>query len=151
MIETIYLDDPAKLQTVFNDLQDVFAVADYTDPLREKVVPLLAAEHEEYFNRESGPLGKWPALSPVTVRAKGFDTILIEQNNMRSSLLFDGPNHIEEVSSRDLKWGTSDEKAAKHQEGIGVPQRAFVGTSETTVEKISGVVASAAVAILKAG
>lgn len=144
------LDGFDELQGVFDDVRDSYVVADYTQSLREEVVPLLVAEHEEYFNREAGPLGAWKSLAPATVKRKGFDTILIHSNSMRSSMLFDGADHIEEVSPRDLKWGTSDEKAAFHQDGtLRIPQRAFVGVSEGTANSTADIIADAIVEILK--
>ena len=69
---------------------------------------------------------------------------------MRSSLLFPGAKHIEDVSPRDLQWGTSDEKASIHQEGTRhIPQRAFVGVSEGTADSTADVIADATVEILK--
>lgn len=158
MPETIFdADGPEEVQAilhkVLNEVAKQFDAIDYRQPLREQVVPLLVAEHEDYFNRESGPLGKWPALAQRTVKKKGFDTILIETNTMRSSLLFDGPDHVEDVEERYLVWGTSDEKAAIHQYGTEgtprIPQRAFVGVSEQTTDAIAEVAADAAVAVLK--
>lgn len=138
------------IQHVLDGVTEEFDATDYRNPLKEKVVPVLQAEHEQYFNNESGPLGKWPALAPRTVKKKGFDTILIETNTMRSSLLFDGPNHVEDVEERYLVWGTSDEKARIHQDGTDrIPQRAFVGVSETTTDAIAEVIADAAAENLK--
>lgn len=150
MTKTFELNAVSELQSVFDDVVDSYVVADYTQPLREEVIPLLAAEHEDYFSQEAGPLGAWKSLKPATAKRKGFDTILIEFNTMRSSLLFSGPKHIDDVSPRDLQWGTSDEKAAIHQDGAGkIPQRAFVGTQVKTVDAIGEVVADALVEILK--
>ena len=143
-------DIPRVLQQVLDGVAKQLNEADYSKPLKEQVVPLLAEEHEAYFNAETGPLGKWPPLSPRTVRKKGFDTILIENNNLRSGLLFDGPEHVEDIGDRHLTWGTSDERAAIHQHGGGrIPQRAFVGVRESTVDKTSEIIADAAVAATK--
>ena len=139
-----------ELQGVFDDVNDSYVVADYTQPLREEVIPLLSAEHEEYFNQEAGPLGAWKPLAPVTARRKGFDTILIEFNTMRSSLLFQGPKHIDDVTPRSLDWGTSDEKAAIHQHGTkNIPERPFVGTQVKTLDAIETIIGDALVEILK--
>lgn len=122
----------------------------YREPFKNRIVPLLSSVHEDYFNRETGPLGQWPKLAARTVRKKGFDTILIEYNNMRSSLLFDGPDHVEDIEDSYMTWGTSDEKAATHQYGTRrVPQRAFVGVHEETADEIAGIVADHIVSGLK--
>ena len=141
---------PALVEQIVRQVVAQFGELQYRQPLREEVVPLLVAEHEEYFNREAGPLGNWQPLSPVTVKKKGFDTILIETNRMRSSLLFDGPDHIEDVEDRFLTWGTSDPKAHIHQEGTArIPQRAFVGVSEETADAIADKIADHVVKLLK--
>ncbi len=134
---------------IYEEIEKTLAEADYSEALRDQVVPILAAEHEEYFNREAGPDGPWAPLSPATVKAKGFDTILIETNRMRSSLLFSGNDHIEDISQAGLTWGTSDPKAAFHQDGTEkIPARPFVGASEETVDKIAEVIADAAAELI---
>lgn len=144
-------DIPRVLGDYLNRLAAQLNQADYSDLFRTEVVPLLVREHEEYFNKEAGPAGPWAPLAPRTVKKKGFDTILVEYNNMRSSLLFEGPDHIEDITDRTLAWGTSDPKAEIHQNGVlskKIPARPFVGMTEDMVDTVSDLVADAATAIL---
>ena len=121
--------------------QQVEAIS-YKPAFQDQVIQVLQAQHEEYFNAQSGPDGPWPALAASTVKAKGFDTILVEFNNMRSSLLFEGGDHVQDVEDKYLTWGTADEKAAIHQEGTSkIPQRAFVGVNDKNAEDIAEIIA----------
>jgi phage gpG-like protein len=141
----------AAMQLVLNHVASELANANFQPVLKEEVVPLLSRVHEDYFNRESGPVGDWAPLAPATVKRKGFDTILVDFNNMRSSLLFTGTqDHIEDVSEAGLTWGTSDHKAHFHMDGTThMPARPFVGLTEPNIDEIGDILGNAAVELLK--
>jgi phage gpG-like protein len=138
--------DVSELEAAYSGINDALENADYRQPMKEEVAPALAKAHEAYFNAEAGPAGPWAPLAQSTINAKGFDTILIENGNMRSSLLFEGAaNHIEEVSEAGLTWGTSDPKAAFHMEGTRImPARPFVGVTDPLADEIAEIIGNAA-------
>lgn len=146
---TLQYDGLQQFGAVYLRMDQNWQNADFSDQLEAEVVPFLAHVHEDYFNQESGPDGPWAPLHPRTVKRKGFDTILIENNNMRSSLLFPGGDHIEDVGDSFLTWGTADEKAYFHQMGTTrMPARPFVGLLETHVDTITNMIADEAVRLL---
>jgi phage gpG-like protein len=146
------LDNPDSLNKPFEQMRDNFQNADYRDVLGHEVVPLLSGVHEDYFNQEAGPEGPWAALKERTIKKKGFDTVLIESNYMRSSLLFTGaPDHVEDIEERYLTWGTSDPKAAIHQDGApqkNIPARPFVGLNDAPIDQITDLIADETVEII---
>ncbi len=108
----------------------------------------LAETHEEYFDDQSDPMGNpWKELSPVTVKKKGHPVILIETNRMRSSVVNRrNANHVEEITTDALTFGTDDEKATFHQEGTDrIPQRQFMGWNEPAIDSAVDKIADAAV------
>lgn len=137
---------------IFVDMMVGFAEHSYKRVLTS-IKDRLVTIHEEYFNRQAGPEGGWVSLSPRTVKKKGFDTILIEYNEMRSSLLFDAAeNHVQDIEDAYLVWGTSDPKAAFHQEGVqsrNLPARPFVGLNTKDVDEFVNLIADEAVESLK--
>ena len=142
-----YLNSVEELGSIYLELDQRWGRMDLTAFFRGTLVPWLSQIHEDYFNQQAGPEGPWEKLAPATVKAKGFDTILIEMNNMRSSLLFPTGDHIEDIEPLFITWGTDDAKAAFHQFGTAnVPARPFVGLTEQHVDTIVEQIADAVVA-----
>jgi phage gpG-like protein len=138
-------DDPErKLERIYQAVADAVTNFEGSDVLQDEIVPLLAHVHEDYFNQQAGPDGPWAALAPSTVNRKGHDTILIDTGTMRSSLLFEGGDHIQDVGADFLTWGTDDPKSYFHQMGTSrIPARPFVGLKDGDIDQIAEKIADA--------
>lgn len=144
------IDNLRFLGGIFADMMQSWRNHSYR-PAFVKIRDYFRLIHEEYFNRESGPEGPWTPLSHLTVKKKGFDTILIDFNNMRSSTLFTGAkDHVEDIEDAFLIWGTSDPKAIFHDQGTRrMPRRVFVGLTEDNVTPVLDIIADEAVNSLR--
>lgn len=146
-------DPSEEIRKLFEAIEANAAKFDFTVTINA-IADDLATSHEGFFNNQADPNGElWKALAPVTVKRKGHPVILIEHNNMRSSVVNrKHPKHVETISPMSMIWGTSDEKALFHQEGTDrIPQRQFVGWSEAVVESTANKVADSAVDQLLSG
>ena len=145
------IDDPQFLGGIFQELENDYNAADYRQAF-EEFLPDLIADHRSNFDGRHDPNGDpFLPLSPYTVKKKGHDQPLVETNRLRASVLnLDHPDHLGEVTDRYLTFGTDVPYGIFHQEGRGVPQRAFVGMNEPLLENISNRVADRAVEELKA-
>jgi phage virion morphogenesis protein len=89
---------------------------------------------DQHFVTETDPHGKrWQPLSPVTLqekRAKGLILKILQSTGlMRSRVNY-------QVSGNQCIVGVNDEKAKKHQLGIGVPKREFIGVNADDRQEI---------------
>ena len=66
---------------------------------------------------------------------------LIDFGDMLRSLIADGTDHIEQVTNTTGTIGTRDEKAAKHQYGINVTHRPFVGVNDEMADEAAELIA----------
>lgn len=152
MVQLEQIDDLQYLGGTFAEIEGQFVRADYRK-LLESVSDELEEEHAEYYAGQHAPGGEaWKPLSPVTIRRKGHAIILRETDAMRDSLIGRTSDSIRDVVSEPpqhfLSFGTSDEKAARHQDGIGVPQREHVGMTEEFCDKLAEQVADFTVQLL---
>lgn len=81
---------------------------------------------EEAYDKEETVLGTpWKPLSPVTIRKKGHDTILVEEGDMRDSGFVEEGDDV-------VKVGFSDWKVPIHEYGTeDIPPRPIVGPMRT--------------------
>lgn len=147
--------EPGQVETITDDIIGQFRDASYEE-LMEQFARDLESDHQDNFDKQQSPSGQaWQPLSPVTVQKKGHSTILIDTDQMRSSLQGGHPNHYFtfDQPSDDLAimgWGTSDEKAAIHQHGAGrIPARPFVGVNTDRVDQMAADAADATLDQLK--
>lgn len=142
---------PEQLPGLFAEIGREVARMDFSESLRFIGVD-LRLDHEGFFDREASPAGlPWKPLSPLTIAAKGHSTILVDTGEMKNSVTVKGhPNAIQRIAGNELVWGTRDPKAAKHQYGIGVPQRSFVGFTPNRVDGAAEEIATSVVEQLKA-
>jgi len=89
------------------------------------VVQNLQSTVRNHFLSQSGP-GGWPPLAQSTIAKKGHSTILIETGRLLASLTGRSRDTILDVSRLRMRWGTRVPYAAFHEEGEGVPRRAFM-------------------------
>jgi phage gpG-like protein len=150
-VRTELIEDPRYLGGVFQQIENGFNGADHTDVLHG-VATDLAEDHAGFFARAQDPGGNpWPALSPRTVAHKGHSTILVDTTSMRASLLSPGhPDHVQDVESRFLVWGTSDEKGPLHMSGTSrMPARPFVGVTDQRADAVANLVADSVIEQMK--
>lgn len=75
---------------------------------------------------------------------------LIDTGEMMRSLIADGPGHIEIYEHGQVRLGTSNEKAAKHQYGTGnIPARPFVGYTAEMIDAAAEIAADHALEVLR--
>jgi phage gpG-like protein len=144
-------DDVRYLGGTFQDMENGYNAADYSTPL-ESALPEIIDDHATGFALRQDPNGStWPPLAAYTIKKKGHDIPLVETGRLKASVLdLNHPDHIGGVSHRGLLFGTDVEYGLIHQEGGGrIPQRAFIGLKEKTLDKITDAVADAAVDSLK--
>lgn len=81
---------------------------------------------EKAYDKEQTVLGTpWRPLSPITIRKKGHDTILVEEGDMRDS------GFVEERDD-EVRVGFSDWKVPIHEYGTeDIPPRPIVGPMRT--------------------
>lgn len=93
---------------------------------------------EEAYDKEETVLGTpWKPLSPVTIRQKGHDTILVETGDMRDSGFVD-------EGDDEVRVGFSDWKVPIHEFGTeDIPARPIVGPMRTDLrhDRLSDTVA----------
>lgn len=112
---------------------------DFTPPFR-KAMKDFEEYHDFYFEEEVAYTGvPWAELSPITIEAKGHDTILFDTGRLRDSLTKNTPDAIREIAgdvySPSFSFGTYVEYAAYHQAGTNnLPARPPVGITEQGLE-----------------
>ena len=132
-------------------IQEAFDGIDWKPFLGNQVIPAMQQMESEYFESETDPNGTaWPELAQSTIDAKGHDTILVETNKLKSSLIGETGDSVKEVvqegKNAGATWGTSVEYARFHQAKDGrLPQRAMVGLSERNVDALTESTAGEAV------
>lgn len=162
MTTIVDIDDANRItDAIYQALVD----ADYTEPLHE-IADYLREIHAGFFASETSPTGApW---TPWYFRRLGADPnhrTLDDTGRLRESLQ-GGPDHIENIHSRDLEFGTSVPYAYQHQIGgeftvgqflvgrnggarhvgqtINLPKREFLGINPTHLEQIGETVARSA-------
>lgn len=169
---TATLDDPGGLQSVFDEIAETFDGIDYA-PVLGEFADELKDIHQNYFLGSFGPDGRdW---KPWYWRDPGVSNdhpTLIARGRLRDSLLTQSSDHVEEIGTRELAWGTSVPYAGMHNFGgqsvvggqglvgrnggylkpgtvINIPQREFVGIRGEQASNFAESTADAAVAALK--
>lgn len=144
---------PEQLPGIFTEIGQQVETMEFRRDL-EHIADDLRRDERSFFIAASSPAGQaWKPLSPLTVELKGHSTILVDTQEMMRSVTVQGHRDaIERIASNELTFGTRDPKAAKHQYGIGVPKRSFVGITRVRADKhIPTLIADAVVEKLKAG
>ena len=145
------IDDLQYLGGIFQEVENGFSEADYSDDLAE-FLPVLRGDHEEMFSGEHDSTGSgWEPLAESTIQRKGHDIILFEKGHLKESLISDGgAGQIAETSDRHLAFGTEVEYAGYHQSGTSrMPARPPVGLREDTLDEIVETVADRTIESLK--
>ena len=120
----------------------------------DEVSDLLCNSHKGFFDAEQDPNGNgWVPLSPVTIRRKGHAAILIDTDDMRTSVINrSSVSHVERFDTLGMEWGTNDKKGPFHQFGtMLIPQRQFVGWDDETINSAVDLIADDAVKQLLSG
>lgn len=152
-VETIDIEET---YTFIGDVIEDFKAIEFREAL-DQIGAKFAEKTSQNFLSESSPSGlPWEPLSPVTVARKGHDTILVDSNTMRKSVVLrDAPHHIERIGRNaagddEIVYGTDVMYAVIHQEGSGrIPQREFLGLEEKDADDIADIVADHIVEKLK--
>ena len=106
----------------------------------------LANEKSVAFATQSTPAGQeWASLAKTTQRRKALSPILVRTGALRASLVeVDGPENIDEASSRQLVYGTAIDYATFHETGTKfIPARPVIGMSTATLNQLETQVADA--------
>lgn len=145
---TIILDDIAELPDVYQALTDSLHDVDFQEAFQRKVFPAIERAEEAMFASETDSSGTaWPPLAASTIARKGHDIILVETGALRASLVGETGDSIRDAGADFASFGTSDPKAAFHQDGTSrMPARPPVGVSEETVDIIAGIIADECIA-----
>lgn len=146
---TIDINDPADIDAAIaaavNDVVVQVANMDLTSEMNQ-LIGTLQSQHNKMFDQERDDRGRrWARLSPVTVRKKGNDAVLIEFGNLERSLIDRNPNSVRRITRRGntvtLEFGTRDEKSMVNQfggessSGGTIPARPHVGLTENSLDK----------------
>lgn len=144
-IPEMTIDNPSEFLENLAESVARVTEGDYT-PVFRKVMVDLEEYHDFYFQEEISFEGqKWQELAPLTIEAKGHDTILVDTGRLKASLIGDTGDSIREIvgeaNTPGFRFGTSVEYAIYHQVGTkqyggNLPARPMVGVPEAAVEKI---------------
>ena len=167
MTDTIDINE---FSAMFAGIGDQVSAMDYSEVLKETADDFRTI-HEGYFDRSAGPDGsKWAEWYFRAKNAPADHKTLVVTGRLKQSLI-SGPDHIENVESRGLLFGTSVPYSFQNNEGgtfpvdevligrrggmkrpgdtITLPKREHVGITDTDVDKIANRVADATVEKLK--
>lgn len=139
------------LDDLFQSIEIGFKETDYTAPLVHSI-STLEEQHAVMYDSGVDSNGEpWPPLSPTTIKKKGHDTILVDKQKMKASLI--GPTGdsvrdiVEEGGIAGAVFGTDVEYAHFHVTGTPImPARPPVGISENTIDLVCNDVADHTVA-----
>lgn len=160
---TVTLQSIDELPRLFSELEQDFNRLDYAPALGE-IADDLRDVHQNYFLGEFGPSGRdWQPWRWRSPDAPADHPTLNVSGRLRDSLVTENGDHVEEVDSRELTWGTAVPYAGIHNFGgvttapatglvgrfggylppgkqINIPQREFVGiTPEITTNYVETV------------
>lgn len=115
-------------------------MADFTAVFKDFGEYMLRVQHDR-FSRETGPEGKWKALSPVTLKTKKHHKILTESGDLRGSINY-------RAAARRFAIGTNKIYGAIHQFGgkagpghrVTIPARPYLGFTMTDIEELKALV-----------
>ncbi len=145
------VDTFGQLRSIFADVANRFDSVDYT-PTMSATADMLRERHERTYDAMTEPDGTpWAPNAPSTIARKGHGIVLVETHRLKPSVLEPGhPDHVEEIlpDGRGLSWGSSVPYGMVHQEGLlapKVPQRAFLGMTESSISQVLNSVADRAV------
>ncbi len=146
------IDDLRFLGGIYQEMENQYGDADYTEPL-DGFLGELEQAHEDYFSTGSGPSGEaWPALKPSTVAAKGHGIILVDTHDLEQSLgSGGGGDAIRRTTHRGLIFGTGVPYSIFHQEpdAGALPRREHVGMDDELTQIAVDAVADHTVESLK--
>jgi len=97
-------------------------MADWTRIWRRLVSEVLIP----YLVRQFGSEGregerKWAELAPTTLRRRLYlGKPILQQTGMLQMSFIGGPDHIEEIEAKRMKWGSASRYALFHQSGTGI-------------------------------
>lgn len=112
----------------------LYAQTSNLKPALQEIGEYMLYSTDQHFVTETDPQGvPWKPLTPFTLhekRTKGRILKILQSTGlMRSRVNY-------QVTERECIVGVNDEKAKKHQLGIGVPKREFLGVSNNDKEQI---------------
>ena len=151
------LDSVDDLQSdVYDSINQQYASANYTKTLMS-FVDVLETRHASMFAESKNPVGEsWPPLAQSTIDRKGHDTILVESDRLRSSLVGSESDSIRDIFQEEntagLVFGTRIPYASFHQHGTArIPQREHVGMNDETLQQLVDNVADFTVDVIREG
>lgn len=121
---------------IVDDMRLAVRNGNYADAL-EKISDDLERQHDRMFQEGREASGApWKPLKQRTIQRKGHGIILVEFEDLMTSLVGNTGDSIREIYEQEMTWGTSDRKAPYHQEGTKfMPARPPVGISEDTLDQ----------------
>ena len=121
---------PSGMDPVVEQLQALYDKTGDLQPVLADIGEELLASHKARWAAEVDPDGNaWLPLSPERVKEKGHALILREHDYLRDLLNYN-------VTPTALYFGTPMEYGEYHQEGRGVPQRRWLGVSDSDSQNI---------------
>lgn len=130
------------LGQVFDEIEIGYQETDYTAPLTHSLLTLQEQHQVMYDSGQDSSGSAWKPLAPATVARKGHNTILVDKNKMKASLVSPTGDSIRDVVSEGgmagAVFGTDVEYAHFHVTGTkNMPARPPVGISEKTIDQVS--------------
>ncbi|MBN3946463.1 MAG: phage virion morphogenesis protein [Nostoc sp. NMS7] len=121
-------------QQISDRLSRILTQTGNLTPALQEIGEYMLYAIDQRFVTETDPQGKpWKPLTAFTLRekqAKGRILKILQSTGlMRSRINY-------QVTGNQCIVGVNDEKARKHQLGIGVPKREFIGVSAVDREQI---------------
>ena len=126
---------PSGHEPVLEMLQQLYDKTGDISPALVDIGEALLESHKARWKLEQSPDGTpWLPLSPETIEDKGFDLILREHDYLRDMLNY-------QVDPLALYFGTPMPYGEYHQDGRGVPERPWLGTTDDDKKMILDIVA----------
>lgn len=125
---------PSGQESVLTLLQELYDRTGDMSSVMKDIGEELLESHRERWQAEESPDGeKWLPLSDETIKKKGHDLILREHDYLRDLLNYN-------VDTLALYFGTPMEYGQFHQFGEGVPERPWLGVSQSDIQSIESLV-----------
>ncbi len=127
---------PSGHESALELLQQLYDKTGDISPALADIGEVLLESHKDRWKAEQAPDGSpWLPLATETIEAKGFDLILREHDYLRDMLNY-------AVDPLALYFGTPMVYGEYHQFGWGVPERQWLGASESDGKQVLDIVAA---------
>lgn len=139
---------------VYVEVEEAWGKLDWRPWLGNQINAVLERWESDYYTSQTDPFTEaWEPLRPSTRKRKGHDTILVDTDRMRASLVGRTGDSVIDViqdgMQAGLTRGTSVEYAGFHQTGTErMAQRIHVGLNEDKADQLAEFAADEAVRLI---